>query len=217
MLGSIESDAYQEIGRLPVGRHQLEFNVTVKSGETPRRRIVVGGRKRPPELPQILWQGPISFTVDVVDDIDNVIPAVSGIEITEAVRQSLHPSINNSEGGLGTSIQISPPPKLFEKFKNTAISLKVEFRREERAVETIEYDAVCVDSEILESPSISWDTGRDPLLEIPQNLLEDENAQRDWDIRITGTNKGILHFWDAERRWNGEIVVPLREVLKKKL
>lgn len=196
IMGMRADALYQELGTLSVGRHQLEFDVTIERG---KRDECYSEPTDPP--PGVLWKGLMTFTIDVVASEDDVLQTLRGLEVDSAVRASIQLVAYKNEGSDCVAVTVEPNPLLFPALSSTALSLQVEVRRNEEVVEVAE----CYDSD-------------DVILEcLPIDIINDENAQKDWSIRIIGTTKDVLKSWNATRRWSGEIIIPLRELLKKKL
>ncbi|MFN0207289.1 MAG: hypothetical protein ACKVS6_13370 [Planctomycetota bacterium] len=217
LMGSMLAERYQELGVLTVGRHYIEFDVTVERGEESEYLRELMSPGAPP--PGILWKGLMTFTVDAVANEDDVVPPVQGSKIDNAVRKSIAFYTYVSRGVKYVSICINPDPLVFPELSNTAVSLRVELLQNNEVVEAAELVAECYDSVTYPDAVrglLHRGDGTATLKYLSPEVLDDANAQKEWSLRITSTTKDVMQFWNAKRRWSGAFVLPLREVPVRK-
>jgi hypothetical protein len=81
---------YQEIGKLSLGIQRIDFDAEVEAGDGTSFMTKAEG------LPTgLLWQGPMSFNLDVVATLDEAVRPLKGEEIDAGVRESLGVAFSN--------------------------------------------------------------------------------------------------------------------------
>lgn len=214
ILGRIFAEKYQVIGDLSIGSQILNFNVTVEQ----QKSVIVRGKETLAQEPTLLWSGSIAMHVDVVKTLNEAIPPIANASVDSAIRNSV--KLTFSEGyeyGLTRRMaffQLEPDQTAVAELVSTALPLKIEVIHQKNVVTTGEVLADCYDSLMsfntrsdLERTSI----GCDSLYEVPVKFEDDIGGIDEWSLRITSrVDYEILRLWQAKRRWNGEIIIPLR-------
>jgi len=186
---------YQELEPLPLGEQVVSFQVTVERfrprslGSLRRDAAAAVG----PE-PGVLWRGTVSFPVEVVPKIDDVLPVVRGAEIDAAVRRMLQVSVENEEW-LRVDAELAP------EFATTALSLELELFEgtTSRGIEKL----WVADRPTFGGSLVQW-------------KLPEENADlSSWSVHVRSDAAGALQSWSAVKRWEGEFVVPLKGVKRE--
>jgi hypothetical protein len=190
--------SYQELQRLELGPQSVVLDVVVERLPEPRSRR--GQRGNPPAAapPGILWNGTLEFHVQVVPSIEDVLPGVHGDELEASVLKALDPRLFYYEGRkLAVHASTDDVPEL----ASTALALQFEVfeGNEVRMTGSL----VTLGQQDLEY----YYTDDPPCWDLPE-----EFAPARWTIRVRGRAKGALRVWNATRRWDGELVIPLSEV-----
>ncbi|MFN0207287.1 MAG: hypothetical protein ACKVS6_13360 [Planctomycetota bacterium] len=163
----------------------------------------------------------MSFTVDVVDTLNDAIPPANDSIISDAVRKSLHIVVDRTGGRINPTfiqpVQDRPPAS---ELLGVALALDIDVLCNGAVLASIACDPYCYNSDgRVETTGKRWNDiySGTYITAIPNEVLTNENVQAGWSLRIRGTHRDILKLWGADSWWNGEIVVPLREAIRKKL
>ena len=189
-----EGGWYQELECLPLGKQTVSFQVTV---ERLRPRSFDSRRNAAASVaptPGVLWRGTVSFPVEVVPKIDDMLPAVRGEDADTALRRILDLSVVNDEW-LRIDAEFAP------EFKGTAVALELELFEGTTARGTERLWVA--DRPTFGGSSVQW-------------KLPEENADlSNWSVHVRSDAAGALRSWGAVKRWEGEFVVPLRGVKRE--
>ena len=209
----------QPLGRLPPGKHKIVFDVTVERGEEGR---MYGEETKPTLPPGILWKGEMSFDVEVVKSVDDCVAPVKNGATDQAVRNAL--GIAFSEWYIDGKTRstaifvIDPDVKDSPLLADTALSLKVEILKDGRAVDELHVTASDFDRLALAASVSKGDRksiGFCPLTSAPATLEGKQEDCKSWSIRVSGTSKDVVYLWDAKRRWNGSVEIPIDELIER--
>ncbi|HEX6885902.1 MAG TPA: hypothetical protein VF530_21185 [Planctomycetota bacterium] len=208
--------SYQELGTLPVGRHHLVFDVTVERGSGFRSAFFEEEEK--PAPPGVLWTGELALDVEVMATVDQAVPPASSPVLDEAVRRSISLAFDDWSRGRTAILVVDPDIRGDPGLAGLGLSLSID---------------VLLGSALRESVHLIPST-RDPLagtnsvhatrnqpisfcaLESPPPALErDPTAQAAWSVRVRGTSQQVWGLWEARRRWEGELWIPLSELIER--
>jgi len=196
--GQRYEEAYQPVGKLCVGSHLLEFEVTITRAPT-RAELDAAGSARFALLKKrrVVWTGAIARRVEVVAEMEDVLPPRSDPNRDAAVRALL--AIELLEDG---TIWFDRPPHPGPELADLAISLELELCRLGSCVQTHHV--------LIEGPPrpFFWNGA---FFNIPAGPLEPST----WSIRVRGVNTDALRFWGATHHWSGEFEIPLSEIPRR--
>ena len=129
-LGRRERAAYQELGILPLGKHELTFAIEIEREKDRWFDDEV--------LP--VWAGPISLTVEIVSSVDEVLPPIRDQNLDDAVAESLWIQrfgfVRDGEPGTGEALVFWGSPAAFETLRGVAVGIEAELWHETELVET---------------------------------------------------------------------------------
>ena len=184
---------YQELGRLAPGFHMLGFEVVVERGEA---RSVYEQRRNaaPPQGPAaVLWKGSLTFMVEVVSTLDDVLPGAHGDALDSAVRRAI--DVDVFEGGdLVLRADVDRVPEL----ATTAVSLEVQLC--EGPLVRGQESRMILDRPGFIDQAVSFE------------LASELTNTSEWTVRVRGVSNDVLHAWNAQRWWDGELVIALADV-----
>ncbi len=209
---------YQMLGRLEPGRHTLVFDVAVERG----RSIWALDPDMPEEEEGVIWEGTMTFEVEVVETVDLAVPPVSDPELDAAVRASLGAGLrewHTNEGPRMTAfVNLDPDIARIPVLGRTALSLTVDLLhddvvQESRRIIASRWDTLSVTSSVSDGPLRLY--GSTNLGTLPAGIEDDESELARWSIRVQGTPYRVLALWDADQRWAGEFTVPISELLRQ--
>lgn len=202
---------YQELGELPSGRHHVVFDVEIEKG-----RSWMDSTPLPAD--PVLARFRYEFDVDVVDSIDRAIPPVQSAALDRAVARSIGAGVRSWADTEGVPyVAVDPDFTRTPDLADVALSLDVEIvdKLQGRALASGELVASRLDPyAILNSTSQS-----SLRLFGSANLAHVSPAAMRLDrlgtltLRIRGNDRHLLGLWDAHRRWDGTIEMPLAQAI----
>lgn len=219
-----EGPLYQELGLLTEDQREIVFDVLVEQGVSWHESLAFGvDTSKPREPPRVegavLWRGNVTLPVWSVESSDAVLPAVRSTQVDEVLRRSIGMEFRRVARESDTEaifrLQIIDPAE--GDLASTALSLVVEVVCDgdvrESAVLLVE--APCAASEdvpaVYFERSFAWAQFRS----LPSALVEHPEQRAAWSVRLRGSPDGALRCWNARRRWDGEVTIPLAELLDR--
>lgn len=110
--------------------------------------------------------------------------------------------IDRGEHGLW--LRYRPDPSL----RGVALALELEFLEEGELRATKRISPT--DEDVFAS------RGAQDTLSLPPALAAyDEAARKGWSVRVSGSSRGVLRTWSADRFWNGRVEFPLDELFAR--
>ncbi|NOT32380.1 MAG: hypothetical protein HOP15_18195 [Planctomycetes bacterium] len=185
---------YQELQVLPLGSQTVSFQVVVERGsDTGPSRL--RRDTPPPEGPPagVLWKGTLDFQIQGVATFEEALPAAHDEVLNATVRRAIGVAIVNDRR-LWVDGDVDRVPEL----ATTGLSLEIELREGTTVRET--ESLVVIDRPGAFSQSVGWD--------LPADLTDPSN----WSVHVRGRAAEALHAWNAQRYWDGELVIPLADV-----
>lgn len=190
-----------ELGFLPLGRHELVFDVAIEDHEWE------GGER----TEKLFWQGEFPLEVEVVAGLDIVLPARSDPLLVEALRD-LVLARRSSKSDREAWLFLGKDLRSRQALAGVALSIEVELLHRQRVVETyppasFERGRRMAGGSALppEHHTLSW------LKHIP---APDEDLTG-WTLRLRGVDQGALRWWNATTRFTGELEIPLADLLRE--
>jgi hypothetical protein len=208
-LGVASSAWYQRLGLLPPGPTRLEFEVVIDREDG--SALFLQESEPGPTSPA--WRGQFAFDVEVVADLEAAIPPVSTPELDAAVRRWLGLAFLDSPSWPGTYVTLDRRYQDDPVLSEIGLSLAIE----------VLHDGIAVQREPVllsrESWSYSEATDRsfdgEPLSALSAELKGNAQNRAGWSIRVRGTSQNVLTLWEAKRRWSGEFVISLDELIAR--
>ncbi len=213
-----KNEAYQVLGHLPVGEHELEFDVAVERG--PNWNLESSDLTA-----ELLWEGTLNLNVVVVDDLETAIPGVSSESLQYALRSSTVFRMEQDDwteevNTPNARLYFEPDTAAIRELGGVALSLRIELLHQGEIVQT---DHCVIDEYRL--------LARGPLAVIlrgPHGVSEylctltslapaEQNNLSAWSVRLSGTQDRILSAWDARGHWTGTVTIPLEELVRNDL
>ena len=189
---------YQVLGMLASSEPQvLRYQVVVERGPPPKS-FYARRSDPPPEGPPagVLWTGSVEFTVELVPELVNVVPAFQDEELDAEIHKLLVETLWEDHLLLvGVDFEAAP------RVSNTALSFELTLfeGQEERGTKTF----LALANPGLINQGVNWD--------LPAPLADPSL----WSIRVRGRPTEVLHDWDALRYWDGEITISLANVQRR--
>jgi len=213
--GWVYQDAlYQELGTLPLGRHRLEVDAVVEAGNGSSLLMKM------PERPRgVIWEGSMTFDIEVVATVEEVVLPSNGEEVDARVRESLGVAFANwgEEGKRTALLVLDPDLSASPSLVGVALSLKIEVLNHGIPVEEMQlfandYDQLALGNSVSKASqkAIAFSTSE----KIPADLETSESARASWTLRVTGTTEDVLAGWDATRYWAGSLEIPIDEAIR---
>ena len=201
----------QELGLLPGGSHTLTFDVTVELGRSTRAR-----RSRPVG---VVWQGSLSYDVQIVPTIDVAVPPRRGADLDAAIRASIHvgfrrPTQRSDEHV--AYVSTCPNADVHPELRGLAMSVVVDLLRDGAVVET---DWLVGYPRARDRTSVFWPCGCDPrqavLTALPAEARHDPDELDRWSLRVRGVSDSVLGMWEGDVRWDGVLTIPVTDAIRK--
>lgn len=207
--------AYQDLGALSLGRHALDFAVEIKRG----RAYLLDLRVQKDTFePKTVWSGSLSFNVEVVSSLDEVLPPIRDQALTDAVARSLR--INRWGDGMGNDhdalVLLGDRPDCFPVLRGVVVGVEAELWHNETLMETQQFVARVDYGADPSDPESGYLSGAEEFQTLPLDLRLDPVDQRNWYFRVRSMTDGILTAWNAQRRWEGEFTIPLSQLYPRK-
>lgn len=168
---------------------------------------------------ETLWSGTIDLPLEPVDHFDRVIPPASGEALERAVAHSLRISWYRSAADCPAiaSLWLDPDIARDPILADIGLSLEIEVLDHGVVVETQHLIATDI-----EGPH---ELGAPPrwcahflklcsLKSLPSALAEVGADRSRWSLRVRGTSRDALRLWHASARWQGELEIPLEELMQ---
>lgn len=210
-----EAAAYQELGRLPPGRRELMFGLTVTRDDTTRHHRAPSA---PPLEAGTLVFGHVTFPVEITATLDDAIPPVGGGRWDAAVRESL--GLAFSGECRNGCLVVDPDLVRYPELCGVGLSLEVEVLRGDEVVETVRVRATDEDHLALASAAEDGPheaIGFAKLESLPPALEAVLEAGREFSLRVRGTDRDVLTLWHCDRRYSGEFTVSAAWLRKQEL
>ena len=176
---------------LPMGTRRVTFEVSIDAIENPWSPYT---RLREPRTS---WKGRLQLPVELVERPEDCLSAAKSPPIDAAVRESLFARL--ASGSIGFEQDNEERPLL----AGVGISLGVELLNEGQVVERRK---LRVESTV--TPVCSLET-------LPRKLAQDPAALAHWQVRVLGDPGSALTLWEADRWWDGELTIPLAELIER--
>jgi len=193
-------ERYQELGALPLGRHELVFDVTVERGDRGRELALDGAELRVAGDP--LWHGELHLTVEVVPTLAEALPPAHDAGLDAAVRRLLDAHLYTFTHFYDVSLDLSADRAPFPELAALGLTLEVALVEDGARVHELGRVAVPERGENSRGRCSPWN--------LPCNKAELSR----WSLRVRGVRGDALRSWNAERWWDGELVLPLEELLR---
>ncbi len=189
---------YQELGKLPVGTHHLEFIIRIDTATG-----------EPPSDSRVLWTGTLTRNVEVVSKIDEVLTPISDAASTATVGSAVHLKLAHDPGGNGYRLGYYAGGFVAPQWAHIAFALQLDLCRDGAVQETRELMLWPRPSEVVHPVRFLPDwTYLEQSYERWYFTLSDRELAH-WTVRVRGTSAHALMYWNADAYWNGEVVLPL--------
>lgn len=163
---------------------------------------------------ELLWSGTLTLPVSVVASIDDALPPVRSTELDRAVERAF---------GIGFEYErkswsdvsfwlCDAPPELL----GIAFCLEVDVLRDGVVVDSVLLGATARDrSRESDEAEQRWGqtSGWARLEHVPSTLEAVRATHSVWSFRLHGGTKGAPLYWNATRRWAGDLVLSLDDVI----
>jgi hypothetical protein len=151
----------------------------------------------------VFHEGRLHLDITLVATLDEALPPVSTPQVNAAVGRTLALRVDG-RGRMRPRI-LAPDPDDVD-LRGLARVLEIEllengYVRERRRLNATEVD---LHNWLLE-----------PFKCAPPSLALDRRACAGWSLRVRGSDDGVLRSWDCDRRWTGEIVLTLDELIER--
>jgi hypothetical protein len=205
---------YQEIGKLSLGIQRIDFDAEVEAGDGTSFMTKAEG---PPT--GLLWQGPMSFNLDVVATLDEAVRPLKGEEIDAGVRESLGVAFSNwgANDERTALLVLDPDTASNPSLAGVALSLKIEVLSHGAPVESLhlfasDYDRLALSNSVSkgDQKAIAFCTTE----KVPAELEANQESRASWTLRLTGTSEHVQSAWDATGYWAGTLEVPIDEAIR---
>jgi len=147
------------------------------------------------DLPRGSSAGTLTLDVEVVATLDEALPPVSSPMLDDAVRRSLALELEDTR--VGPQFFLRRAPRASDELTHLAIALELELR--EAGVGR----ATTAMREGVDKVSVP----------LPAALAASPEARAGWSLRVRGVTADVLELWWFERRWGGELELPLEDWL----
>jgi hypothetical protein len=211
-LPEIARWAHQGLGRLPLGLQVVPLRIELRRWHDLAADLALE-RSVPIRLPETLQEpvvvatDKIQLDLEIVPTLDEALPAHTSPEVDDAVRATLSLAFEHGEAVL-TARRGNPVESLLA---GLARALEIEILRgSEPLAPSIRLRPT--DAGILGPPATSC---RVPISGLPESIQSDPAARGRWSVRVRGIDDGILRSWGCNRRWAGEVVLSLDELLAR--
>ena len=182
------------LGSLPVGTKEITFRVSIEGMEDPETP-----HRFSSDETLSGWEGRLRVAVEAVSSIENCVPRVAGPELDAAIRTGMSASLEPSSIFPDSWHQLTLEFARHSAFAGVGVSFGAE---------------VLWKGQILERfPVIT--TARRGSVPIPRRLATDPVEIALLEIRIRGTSDDILGAWEVDRWWDGELTIPLAELIER--
>lgn len=212
LMARYNSELYQEMGPLPIGRHDLSFTVTIERGEDSNLGAI--------GLPAMtVWDGKIVFPVNVVPTIDEVLPPVHDRQLDEDVAKSLSIQrfsfTRDGNRGIGYALVFGGDRSSSGTLRGVVVGLEAELWHEEKLIETQRFVAKVDDRANRANSEKRRLRGSAPFEEMPLDLRGDREDRQDWYFKVRATTEGVLSAWEASNRWKGEFSISVDTLFRR--
>ncbi|QDU67628.1 hypothetical protein [Engelhardtia mirabilis] len=212
-MSILHEELCQELGVLPLGRHDLGFDVLVES--EPESWWTSPGGEAP--LRPVLWRGTLSIEVEVVESLAGAIAPVADADVDGAVRSAL--SLEFLDRGWSqprAQLRVQPDSIAHPQLRDLGLSLELQVLR--RGFPVGEPARLAVGDYGMNS-DWSFDAfgvpGDSVFLEaVHPGLITNVDARDLLSVRVRGTGEGLERLWHARRHWSGELEIPLVELME---
>lgn len=209
MIDARDARAGLCLGILPEGTTEIVFDVEVERGEG----FLAEYSTKPAPPPGLLWRGPITLPVELVDSFDEISEPIDNELISEAVKDAIGAGFRNW-GGYDKPVPflvIDPDLSRFPILENVGLDIKVEVLQGEKVVAETWLVAADVDTLSLIG---SIHSGSERFYGSTNLDVSEVNSRTDgWVIRLTGRNEHVFILWHAEMHWSGSITIPWQDVV----
>lgn len=199
---------HQELGSLPVGRHELRFDVTIERGLEDNG---VHGAV-PDNAPQgVVWQGEMAFDVEIVESVEEAVPPAAGPELDRAVRESISLAFEDWPDGRTAILVVDPHSRPSGELAKVGLSLEIEIREGSHVHERLHMRPSI--------PGQAWERriAFHSIPSIPLSLEDLMTSRKSWSVHVRGIPEEALLLWGADRHWSGEFDVSIDELIRREL
>ncbi len=190
---------HRELGLLSPGQHRLVLDVSIE-GHSPL------GLCGPPA---VLWQGELTIEVEVVLELDAVLPPRSDPELHAPLRSlvRLRRTERTNHDGL---LYLAGDPGPREILACLALPLQVELWHRDRLVASYPPARPENGKGELRSPELPPEGHRLAYLRALPFRREDPGP---WTVRLRAVDESALTWWGATARFTGVVEIPLAELV----
>lgn len=218
-VGTVEGEEralYQVLGSFGGRPDAVLFDVLVERGHSWIEPLLED--KPAPERGQheVLWRGTLSLPVAVVESLSEAVPAVSSADIERAVASAIGIGFSERADAQRAYVSVWPDRVRSSALRGVGLALEVRVEKDGRVQEVARLpgpNTSAFDVEGSGASRIFYTLDSISLKSLPRSF--DAIELQRWRLRILGTDAGVLAFWKADRRWSGEIVVPLATAIEQ--
>lgn len=157
------------------------------------------------------WTGLVPIPVRAVASVDEVLVPASGPELDAAVRSAIRRiELVDSSGAREPFLRIGGEFEMFPWMRELGVSLDIDIMRGDQIVETLRASA---------NHPVGWGVaGLDAVMKWPDSLrgmTREQADQERWTLHVKGTSSDLLGVWEVSKRWDGQFVMPVSEVMSE--